>query len=193
MSLTLYAAKMSSASPVMWALAELEVPHTLELIDLAGGAAKRPPVADLNPMGQVPTLVDGDQAMFESSACVIYLGEKFGVERGLWPAAGTPAHMRALTWICWSAATFGPALRAAFADGPGRAEAAARLAELVGHLDRHLAGRPWIADATFSLADVYCSAAIGWGVRAVGLDAAPIDALRGWVERAWARPKAAVM
>src|SRR5260221_3753282 len=43
-------------------------------------------VRALNPAGQVPVLVDGDLAVWDSLAIVEYVAEKFP-DRGLWPAA----------------------------------------------------------------------------------------------------------
>src|SRR5260370_8462001 len=43
-------------------------------------------VRALNPAGQVPVLVDGDLAVWDSLAIVEYVAEKFP-DRGVWPAA----------------------------------------------------------------------------------------------------------
>jgi glutathione S-transferase len=53
----LYAAPMSSATPVVHALAELQVPYELVPIDLSAGDQRRPEFLALNPNGKVPTLV----------------------------------------------------------------------------------------------------------------------------------------
>lgn len=77
MSLTLYAAPMSSATPVVCALAELDVPHELVMLDLAAGDQKKPEYLALNPNGVVPTLVHDGTPIIESSVIVQYLDDAF--------------------------------------------------------------------------------------------------------------------
>ena len=55
------------------------------------GENRTPEYLAINPTGKVPGLVDGGQAYFESAAIIIHLGETYGRERGLWPAAGAGA------------------------------------------------------------------------------------------------------
>jgi len=85
MSLTLYAAPMSSATPVVCALAELDIPCEIVMLDLKAGDQKKPDYLALNPNGVVPTLVVDGTPLFEAIAIVQWLGDRYGVERGLWP------------------------------------------------------------------------------------------------------------
>ncbi len=203
MKITLYQAPMSSASPVVWAMAELNIEHEDVRVDLKGSAHKAPEFLALNPMGQVPTLVVDGQAMFESSAITLFLGETFGVERGLWPAAGTPERLVAMTWTCWSAVTMGHTLKQIFADtptwnpdghDPARLEAATkRFGELMVILDAHLQGRSYITGDSFTLTDCYVAAAVGWGTHVVGFDLAATPDLAAYLQRSTTRPAAAKM
>lgn len=204
MSITLYFAPYSSASPVRWALTELGLEHEAVELDLKAGDQKKPEVVALNPMGQVPTLVVNGQAMFESSACTIFLGDTYGTEKGLWPAIGSPDHMIALTWIGWTAVTFGTTLRQLFWNDPDhapegfsseaqRAAARQRLDELMEILNGHLSDRAYITGATFTLADCYVGAAIAWGTKAVGFDVDNAPQVAEWLERCLARESATVM
>jgi glutathione S-transferase len=78
--LTLYVDN-TFASP--WAMAvyvtlvEKKLPFELKLVDLDGGESKRPPFRDLGLTGRVPTLVDGDFVLTESTAIIEYLEDKF--------------------------------------------------------------------------------------------------------------------
>jgi glutathione S-transferase len=203
MSITLYSAPMSSASPVVWALAELGLAHETTVFDLSGDAHKQPEFLALNPMGQVPTLVDGEQAMFESSACVIYLGEKYGVERGLWPAVGSPPHMQALTWTTWAAVAVGGALRQLFVSSGERvsedmrnpaiaAYAKARFGEMMRVFEGHVADRPYVA-GEFSLADCYVAGALGWATHVTGFDRSSSPNLDAYLTRCLGRKAAGSM
>src|SRR4051794_7814808 len=75
----------TAATPNGWkasiTLEELELPYTLHALDLSSGEQKRRPFTDINPNGRIPAIVDrdnGDFAVFESGAIMIYLAEKTG-------------------------------------------------------------------------------------------------------------------
>ncbi|MCA9704240.1 MAG: glutathione S-transferase N-terminal domain-containing protein [Myxococcales bacterium] len=111
MQIVLYAAPMTSATPVVHALAELEVPHEIKWVEMGSSALRAPEFLALNPNGKVPTLVVDDTPMFEALAIMQWLGDRFGVERGLWPAAAEPARREALAWSTWAYVTYGACLQ----------------------------------------------------------------------------------
>src|SRR4029450_2035778 len=62
-------------------LEELEIPYEVHLVNLLAGDQKQPEVLAINPNGRIPAIVDrdeGDFAVFESGAIMIYLAEKAG-------------------------------------------------------------------------------------------------------------------
>ncbi len=203
MTITLYQAPMSSASPVVWAMAELGLEHESVAIDLKGTKHKQPEFLALNPMGQVPTLVVDGQPMFESSAITVFLGDTYGVERGLWPASGTPERMVALTWVCWSAVTMGGTLRKIFANTPTWSpethspaqleQATAQFGDLMRVIDGHLDGRAYLTGDTFTIADCYVAAALAWACPTVQFDTAATPSLAAWIDRCLSRPGAKLM
>ena len=80
----------TAATPNGWKasimLEELALPYTLHALKLGEGDQKNPDYLKINPNGRIPTIVDrdeGDFAVFESGAIMIYLAEK--------PAACYPA------------------------------------------------------------------------------------------------------
>ena len=79
-ALTLYVDR-TFASPyamsVYVTLLEKKLPFELATIDLDHGAHLAPPYRDLGLTGRVPTLVDGDFVLAESSAIIEYLDEQF--------------------------------------------------------------------------------------------------------------------
>ena len=201
MSLTLYYAPQSSASPILWILAELGVPHEAVAVDFKANEQKQPAILAHNPMGQVPTLVDDGHGMFESSAIMIHLGQKYGVERGLWPAPGSPEHMAALTWTAWFSVTLGSAMRVvmlntqAFMPEEARnAKQAAwgmeRFVTLMKVLDERLAKQPYVVGQGFTLVDAYAASALGWGTRVVGFDLGTTPSLGAWLGRCMGREAA---
>ncbi len=107
MSIVFYWHPMSSASAIGYALAELNVPHERVKVDIRTGEQHHPHYLALNPNGKVPTLTVDGAPMFEALAIHLWLGHRFGVERGLWPAGGTPEALQALSWCAWSYVTYG--------------------------------------------------------------------------------------
>src|SRR3954469_24977510 len=101
MSMVFYAAPQSSSSPVACALQELGVPHERVNLNLAAGEQRKPEYLALNPNGKVPLLVVDGTPMFEALAILQWLGDRYGVEKKLWPAADSPARLEALSWTTW--------------------------------------------------------------------------------------------
>src|SRR5690606_9857421 len=102
MSIVFYAAPMSSATPVAWALAELDVPHERVPVDLAAGDQRKPEFLRLNPNGKVPTLVVDGTPRFEALAIMTWLGDRYGTANGMWPPADSPERLPALSWSTWA-------------------------------------------------------------------------------------------
>ena len=196
MSIVLYWHPLSSATPIACALAELGVPHERVKIDIHAGEQRRPDYLALNPNGKVPTLTADGAPMFEALAIHLWLGERFGVERGLWPRAGTPEHLQALSWCAWSYVSYGAVLVrlqvAAHGDealrSPVHADAAREgLNQLLALLDARLAAQPWMLGADYSLADLVVGSVIGYSVYL----GAPVDAhphVKAWLGKVQARP-----
>lgn len=183
--IVLYWHPMSSATPVACALAELGVPHERVKVDITTGEQRRPDYLALNPNGKVPTLTVDGAPMFEALAILVWLGEAHGVERGLWPAAGTAERLQAMSWSAWAYVTGGAVAQrfnyAGSAHAPEalhspvmRAHAGEELQKLLAILDRRLADRPWITGERFTLADVAVASPVTyWSYSGVPVDAHP--------------------
>ncbi|MGV3498497.1 MAG: glutathione S-transferase family protein [Hydrogenophaga sp.] len=194
MSLVLYWHPMSSATPIACALAELGLPHERVKIDITRGEQRRPEYLALNPNGKVPTMTVDGAPMFEALAMELWLGERHGVARGLWPEAGTPAQLQAVSWWTWAYVTYGAQLVRLQAardlgtphDAHGSAASAA-LDQLLAVLDARLATQPWMLGDAYSLVDLSVGSVIGYSAY---LDA-PVSRHRhvqAWLARVQARP-----
>jgi len=62
---------------VIAALNEKGLEYELVPVDLAAGAHKKPEFLALNPFGQIPTIQDGDDTLFESRAITRYIATKY--------------------------------------------------------------------------------------------------------------------
>lgn len=195
MSIVFYWHPMSSATPVACALAELAVPHERVKVDIKAGEQRRPAFLALNPNGKVPTLAVDGAPMFEALAIQLWLGERYGVERGLWPAAGTPERLLAMSWCAWSYVSYGAAVMRLYLatqgeDAPGGAEAERVLRDvdaLLEVLDGHLSRQPWVLGEAYSLADLVVGSVIGYSAY-LGARVASHPHVQDWLGRVQARP-----
>ena len=201
MSLTFYYSPQSNASRIFWTLAELDVPHEVVKINLRAGDQKKPEFLALNPNGKVPTIVIDGTPMFESIAIQIALGEKYGVEKGLWPKAGTPEHYQALSWLVWGQVSFAGALMRYMMNksewipkeqhNEKQAEAALKEThDLLGILNSRLDGRDYVTGSSFTIADLDLASVLGWGVGWGKLDISAYPKVQAWLGRINERPAA---
>jgi glutathione S-transferase len=139
--------------------------------------------------------VDG-APMFEALAIQLWLGETYGVERGLWPAAGTPQRLQALSWCAWAYVSYGAVLtrlhRATMADealrSSAHADAArAELNALLALLDTRLAHQPWMLGDAYSLVDLLVGSVMGYSAY-VGAPVANHANVQRWLGLVQARP-----
>ena len=194
--IVLYSYPMSSATPVACALAELDLPHERVKIDIRAGEQHRPDFLALNPNGKVPTLTVDGVPMFEALAIQLWLGETYGVERGLWPACGTPERLQALSWCAWAYVSYGAVLtrlhRATMADEALRSSAHADAARaelngLLALLDNKLANQPWMLGDAYSLVDLLVGSVMGYSAY-VGAPVADHAHVQRWLGQVQARP-----
>lgn len=199
MSLTFYYAPMSSASPTHWVLEELGVPYEKVQIDLKKEDQKKPAFLKLNPMGRVPVIVHDGVAISESVAIAIYLGEVFGVEKGLFPAPG-PQRGLAMQWLVWCNVSLGESLsrfvhntQERFPEEQRNAKAgeAARenIATQLKVLEDALTGKSYLVGDKFTLTDAHVSSWIGY-IGMVGIDITSYTAINAWIARCNERPAA---
>jgi glutathione S-transferase len=154
--------------------------------------AQTPEFRRMSPAGRVPAFADGDYVTDESHAIMLYLAEQR--PDTLWPA--TPrARAQVLRWICWGQAHFREGwqplqyervIKPLLLKTPGD-EAAVERALPAFHreaaiLDRHLAGRQWLADDSLSLADFSIGAAFSYAAPS-RFPLEPYANIRAWLAR----------
>jgi GST-like protein len=187
----------TSPTPNGWkasiALEELELPYTVRAIALQKLEQKEDWYLKLNPNGRIPTIVDkdnGDFAVFESGAILVYLAEKTG---RLMPS-DVKGRSLVMQWLMFQMGGIGPMMGQAnvfFRYAPEKIPFAIdryhrecrRLFEV---LDERLAANEYLA-GDYSIADI---ANWSWvhtypwsGVEIDGL-----DHLKRWLDAIGARP-----
>jgi glutathione S-transferase len=201
MSIKLYYWPRSSATRVQWALEELGVPYEKVRLDRERGENRTPDYLAISPQGNVPALADGDAKLFESAAILIHLGQRYGVEKGLWPKSPAGSS-EALVWCVWSSSELGPQ-RLSYAlqtlDAPfalPKEDRNPKVADRfragyyarIGVLESRLAGKEYLVGNAFSLADVALAQSVASGTARLGLPVADSKNVTAWVERCSARP-----
>jgi glutathione S-transferase len=196
MSLIFYYAPMSTASITELILEELGVPCERVKLDIQKGDTKKPEFLAVNPNGKVPCIVHDGTALWESAALTMYLGETFGVERGLYPGPG-PRRGEAMQWIVWTNVTLGDAVArftrntmdwypADQKNAKAGEAAKADIGQCLGVLDRSLAGKQFLV-GDYTLADAHLTSFSDW-LRHMQIDFAPFSHVNAWSTRCRARP-----
>ncbi len=194
--LKFYYAPMTSATRIHWALEELGVPYEKIRLDLAAGDQKKPEYLALNPNGKVPLLVAEGEPIFESLAILMYLGERFGVDKGLFPPPN-PLRAIAFKWMVWGGVTFTEALSRYMRNTVPRFpaeeqnEKAAETAKKDIHaslamMEAHLAGKQYFLGDEFSFVDI-ANAYVPILMR-LGIDTSGYPNLTAWAGRLMSRP-----
>ncbi len=143
---------------VMWALAELGVPHHRIDAGREFGVVTTPEYRRMNPNGLVPTLQDGSLVLWESNAIVRYLYAKYG------PSRSVTQQAIADKWMDWTTSRVQPPLRTLFwgyvRTAPERRDAAALAAartqgaDVLAIADAALAAQPYLAGGELTMGDL---------------------------------------
>ena len=103
----LYTAPTPNGYKASIALEELGLPYEVHVLNLGENEQKKPEYLKINPNGRIPAIVDrdeGDFAVFESGAILIYLAEKTGM---LMPA-DPKGRSEVIQWLMFQMAGVGP-------------------------------------------------------------------------------------
>ncbi len=145
----------------------------------------------LNPLGQIPVLVDGDLVLPDSVAILVYLADRYDAS-GLWNPKTPEDAARVQRWLSIAAGDlrFGPALARILTLWGGAAsltDAQAVAGRVLRFMDGHLASRDWLAAERPTIADIACYAYVARAPEGhIPLD--PYPAVRRWLERVEAIP-----
>ena len=125
--------------------------------DMQKGEHKDPEYRKLSPLGQVPTFVDGDVVITDSTAALVYLAIKHGDER--WLPRDAEGAARVQRWLSAASGELyrGPVLARAgrqFGRPVDLERADAESIRLLKWMQRELADRTWLAADHATIADI---------------------------------------
>ena len=204
--ITIYGVYRSRALRPLWLLAEAETAFTHIPVILAYRLAQpsseeaplntaSPAFLAVNPLGQVPAMVEDGLVLTESLAINLYLARKVG---GLLGPQDLRESALMEQWSLLAATAIeGPALEimfalqaeAAAADGTGAAVAlsAERLRRPLRRLEAHLHAHDWLVGDRFTVADINLAECLRYGQGHTPL-MAEFPAVSAWLGRCQARP-----
>ncbi len=157
----------------------------LDPVDFLAGAHKKSPVIDFNPFGQIPVLEDGDVALRDSQAILVYLARKYGGEDWLPTDAAGMAEVVSWLMVAENEIARGPAdarLHDKFGVELDVDLAREKAAHILGLLEAHLQNHDWLALGRPTIADVACMPYVALGHEG-GVSLAPYPAVRAWIGR----------
>lgn len=166
---------------------------TPRFVDFFGGETRTPAFRALNPMGEVPVLVEGDLTLSQSGAIQFHVAQATGKLGGSTPAE----QAEVLRWVLWDNHKLSsqagmvrflmnflppekrPEPVIAFLQG--------RLKAVYDTLNRHLDGRGWIVGDAPTIADCACAGYLYYP-EPFGFDRADWPNIDAWLTRLAAQP-----
>jgi glutathione S-transferase len=177
----------------LWALEELGLPYQLHLL-LFPPRVRQPEYLEVNPLGTIPAMKDGETFMTESAGIVQYLATRYGPNELAVPV-DDPAYGAWVNWLHFGEATltFPQTLVLRYRQfEPGKAEVVADdyakwFLSRLRHVDRALEAGDWLCAGRFTAADI----SVGYALllaHVLKLDGKFSPALKAYWARLQARP-----
>jgi glutathione S-transferase len=178
---------------VIWLLEELGAPYNREDYGRQFNNTQTEAYLALNPNGKVPTLVDGDVVVWESNTILRYLCSKLPGGAALHPTEPA-ARSQIERWMDWQLASLNAPYLGVFKEskkkeeerGAGFGADVKELSAQLEILEKGTAGRPWLAGANFSIADICLGPVIDRAL-AFPVTLPAIPSLRAWRDKLAAR------
>ena len=190
-TLTFYTNPMSRGRIIRWMLEEVGQPYETVVLDYAS-TMKGADYLAINPMGKVPAIKHGDTIVTEAAAICAYLADAFP-QANLAPPSGSKERGPYYRWLFYGA---GPveAMGSNHAMGWTPPEDRQRMfgygsrEAVMDTLEKALTANEYLAGGTFTAADLYVGAQIGWGLQFGTLEKRPV--FESYFARLAARPAA---
>jgi GST-like protein len=202
--LQLYSLPTPNGVKVSIMLEEIGLPYEVHLVDFNKDDQKTEEFLSLNPNGKIPAILDPNGPggkplpLFESGAILQYLAEKTGK---LLPQDAA-RRWQTIQWLHFQMGGIGPMFGQVgffhkfagkeYADKRPLQRYVGESKRLLGVMEARLAGRRWIMDDDYTIADI---SMLGWVRNLIGFygagDLVAFDqfkAVGAWLERGLARP-----
>ncbi|MGA2394262.1 MAG: glutathione S-transferase family protein [Candidatus Lustribacter sp.] len=178
----------ANVQKVIWCLRELGRPYVARGVGFDGGTPRDAVYLRVRGDAASPVLRDGAFVLWEGNAIVRYLVERYG-DGSLYPR-DLAARADIDRWMDYQLSTIRPPLHAllrASLGAPDVARQARNLAAAMEPLEATLATQPYLAGATFTIADIP-TGINAWRWQILDVERPPAPAIDAWIERLQARP-----
>ena len=155
-------------------------------VDLMKGAHKSPDFLALNPLGQVPVIVDGEVVLPDAQAILVYLARQYGDE--LWLPLAPLELAQVVRWLSTTAGEFrqGPEharLHHLFgAQAIDIVRSQQKATDILTVLDQHLSHHQWLEFERPTIADVAVFPYVALA-RDGKIELEPYPHVLAWIER----------
>ena len=190
--LVFYTNPMSRGRIIRWMLEEVGQPYDTKVLRWETGDAKSPEYLAVNPMGKVPAIVHDGVVVTECAAICAYLADAFP-QAGLAPPSGSKLRGPYYRWLFFGA---GPieqavgvkALKVEPTEDQRGMLGFGTIDDVFNTLEGALKDREYLVGDSFTAADLYVGAHLGWGMGFGTIEKRPV--FEAYVARVDARPAA---
>lgn len=189
-SLTLYGSELSGHTHrvrLLLNMLKLEV----EWVEAGAGVRKGKDFLALNPLGQIPVLVDNGTVIADSNAILIWLSKRYAPNSG-WLPQDLLQEVQVHQWLAKAAGEIRYGVASARLikqfNAPENYDSAVSVAgKFLPQLEAHLAGRQWLVGDRVTLADLSCYAYVACAPEG-GIALRPYPVVKSWLQRVEALP-----
>ncbi|WP_340644643.1 glutathione S-transferase family protein [Phenylobacterium sp.] len=185
-----YTNPMSRGRIIRWMLEEVGQPYETHILDFE--KMKDPAYLAVNPMGKVPAIVHGGTVVTECAAICAYLADAFPQAK-LAPPVESKLRGDYYRWLFYAAGPVEAAItvKSLGVEVPADSKRSAGwgdFGDVMDTLEKAVTGREYLAGDSFTAADLYVGAHLGWGLQFGSIEARP--AFKAYADRMAARPAA---
>ncbi|WP_410015317.1 glutathione S-transferase [Sodalis sp. C49] len=164
---------------------------TYDVIDAPAALRRTADFQRLNPVGQIPVLIDGDKILTDSNAIMVYLVKRYA-PGSHWLPEEALAAAQVQVWLSRAAGEvrYGPGssrMVVQFAAPEDYPAALAISGRFLPQMERHLAKRAFLATDQPTIGDLACYSYVAAAPEG-GISLAPYPAIRRWITRIAALP-----
>ncbi|TAG89839.1 MAG: glutathione S-transferase family protein [Oscillatoriales cyanobacterium] len=174
--LKLYGGAHSRASIIKWYLEEIGVPYEFMMLDMQAAEHLQPDFLEINPMGKVPAIVDGDFKLWESGAILLYLAQKHGKM-----PESLEQQAQVIQWVMFANATLGTGI---FVEASRDRETPKLLTPLNDIFEK----QPFLMGDEFGVADAAVGSILNYIPMMLKLDLSAYPAVLDYMKRISERP-----
>ena len=179
----------SRAVTTHWMLTELGAEHEQIIVNVQSGETASVEYREINPMGKIPTLVDGDVIVTEVAAICAYLADKYP-EQGLAPPPESPERGRYYRYLFFPGTTLEPMFTAkllGLKNYPAQSVGWGDFERCMAAVDSLTPSADWALGVRFSAADVVFGGTLDFAVQFGWLES-PTEKVAAYVRRIKDRP-----